>query len=61
MKILGQFTDSGGGGTKYALTRALMEKNMTSANYLVCTCSLHNLQTLAMHQMKNFSGLRSQS
>ena len=43
--IMGQCTDSGSGGTKFALAQALTEMNMASANYLVCTCSLHNLQT----------------
>ena len=42
-KVLGQCTDSGGGGTKYALYRALADKNLTWKNYLICTCSLHNL------------------
>ena len=56
MKILGQCTDSGGGGTKYALARALMEKNMASANYLVCTCSLHNLQTCLRNAVTNVLG-----
>ena len=56
ISILGQCTDSGGGGTKFALARALTEKNMTSANYLVCTCSLHNLQTCLRNAVTNVLG-----
>mmetsp|Transcript_14040 Transcript_14040/g.20502 ORF Transcript_14040/g.20502 Transcript_14040/m.20502 type:complete len:140 (-) Transcript_14040:363-782(-) len=41
--IHGQCTDSGDGGTKYALQRALIQNNMAHLFYLVSTCSLHNL------------------
>ena len=43
--IRGQCTDSGGGGTKAALARSLAARNLSHPNYLVGTCSLHNLQT----------------
>mgnify|MGYP003321216558 FL=1 len=55
-KVLGQCTDSGGGGTKYALFRALANKNLTWNNYLVCTCYLHNLQTSSRNAVVNVLG-----
>jgi len=44
--VYGQCTDSGGGGTKYALQKALKDLEIASDEYLVSTCSLHNLQTM---------------
>jgi len=41
--VYGQCTDSGGGGTKYALQKALKVIDIASDEYLVSTCSLHNL------------------
>ena len=43
--IQGQCTDSGGGSTKYVLKQDFDQHNIVSENYLVSTCSLHNLQT----------------
>ena len=45
IKLRGQCTDSGGGGTKTALEKALKQKQLTHEHYLLSTCSLHNLQT----------------
>ena len=44
--VYGQCTDSGGGGTKYALQKALKYLEIVSDEYLVATCLLHNLQTM---------------
>ena len=43
--IYGQCTDSGGGGTGRSLFRELFELELTSPNYLITSCCLHNLQT----------------
>ena len=43
--LRGQRTDSGGGGTKEALARDISSQNIAHAQYLIGTCSLHNLQT----------------
>ena len=45
VKVSGQCTDSGGGGTKLALAWVLTIRNMVRVDYLICSCSLHNLQT----------------
>ena len=43
--LSGQATDSGGGGTLYALKEALREKGLVAEGYRVVSCSLHNVQT----------------
>ena len=56
-KLIGQCTDSGGGGTKKALKRALEEANLLSGDgYLLATCCLHNLQTALRVAVENVLG-----
>ena len=43
--LWGQFTDSGGGGTKSALARDIFESNLAHPLYLIGTCLLHTIQT----------------
>ena len=43
--VYDQCTDSGGGGTGQALFRALSALGVTCHEYLVASCSLHNIQT----------------
>jgi len=54
--IKGQCTDSGGGGTKFALAKALDERHISAQNYLVTTCALHNLQTCLRNAVVNVLG-----
>lgn len=56
LRLRGQCTDSGGGGTKYALSRQLSSRNMCHPHYLVATCSLHNLQTCLRNAVVNVLG-----
>lgn len=41
----GQCTDSGGGGTLFALVNNMKEYNLTHEHYLISSCTSHNLQT----------------
>ena len=44
--LMGQCTDSGGGGTLHALARELSALNLCNkTNYFVSSCTLHDLQT----------------
>ena len=56
IKLDGQCTDSGGGGTKHAFSRAMKAKGLTIDHYLTCTCLLHNLQTCLRNSVQNFMG-----
>ena len=56
IKIRGQCTDSGGGGTKFALAKALEQRDIVHETYLVSTCSLHNLQTCLRNAVVNVLG-----
>lgn len=57
VKLVGQCTDSGGGGTKHALQRALAEHNLLLEDcYLVATCSLHNIQTMLRNAILTVMG-----
>ena len=56
LRLSGQCIDSGGGGTKYALLKALTERNMTGNDYLVSTCLIHNLQTCLRKAVTNIFG-----
>ena len=56
IKLRGQCTDSGGGGTKDALKRELEKNELTAEDYLVTTCSLHNLQTCLRNAVVNVLG-----
>ena len=40
-----QCTNSGGGGTKLALAKALQDRGISDRNYLISTCTIHNFQT----------------
>ena len=52
----GQYTDSGGGGVKYALQRELTDKQMVADDYIVGTCTLHNLQTALRNNVTHMLG-----
>ena len=54
--IRGQYTDSGGGGTKLAPAKAIQEKDIADRNYLISTCALHNLQTCLRNAVVNILG-----
>ena len=56
VRLYGQCTDSGGGGTKYALSAAMKERNLVGDFYLISTCSLHNLQTCLRNAVMNVLG-----
>ena len=56
VKLVGQCTDSDGGGTKFALAKALDERHISAQNYLVTTCALHNLQTCLRNAVVNVLG-----
>jgi len=57
VKLVGQCTDSGGGGTKHALRRALADHNLVLEDrYLVATCSLHNIQTMLRNAIVTVMG-----
>ena len=47
LRILGHTTDSGGGGTLESLLSELQERveDLLEEEYIVASCSLHNLQT----------------
>ena len=56
--IMGQCTDSGGGGTLFSLATALRNLNLPGmhTNYLVGSCSLHNIQTALRNAMQEVFG-----
>ena len=56
ISVRGQCTDSGGGGTKFALAKALEERHISAQYYLVTTCALHNLQTCLRNAVVNVLG-----
>ena len=56
IKLDGQCTDGGGGGTKHVFAHAMTEKGLTIDHYLVCICSLHNLQTCLRNILKSVMG-----
>ena len=56
IRLHGQCTDSGGGGTLHSMARAMHSRNMTSEHYLVGSCSLHNLQTCLRNAVINVLG-----
>ena len=45
MKLYGQCTDSGGGGTLHALARELKNLGMLAEVYHIIFCILHDIQT----------------
>ena len=55
--IHGQYTDSGGGGTKAALAREMQSRNIAHVHYLISTYSLHNLQTGLRNAMETVLGV----
>ena len=55
-KLQGQSTDSGGGGVLHGLATALEARQLCSANYLVASCSLHNLQLTISKPVKDTMG-----
>ena len=56
--VMGQCTDSGGGGTLFALERAFRKLNLPGMHvyYLVGSCSLHNLQTALRNAIQQVFG-----
>ena len=56
LRLSGQCIDIGGGGTKYALQKALTERNMTGFKYIVSAYLLHNLQTCLRNAVTNVLG-----
>ena len=56
IKLQGQSTDSGGGGVLDGLHKALAGRNLTRPNYLVASCSLHNLQLSVANPIKQTMG-----
>ena len=54
--INGQCTDSGGGGTKFALAREIKAHDLNSDHYPVKTCILHNISTCLRNTVKNVIG-----
>lgn len=55
-KLQGQTTDSGGGGVLDGLAAALLSRTLCSPNYLVASCSLHNLQLTIAKPIKETMG-----
>jgi hypothetical protein len=55
-KLQGQTTDSGGGGVLDTLATALARKSLCHSNYLVQSCSLHNLQLTIANPIKETMG-----
>ena len=53
LRIHGQCTDRGGGGTKHALYRALQSRHFVMEHYLTSTCSLHNIQKYLQNVVVN--------
>jgi len=49
----GQCTDSGDGSTLFALAKLIQEKNMKRTNYLIGSCTLHNIQTALWNDVIN--------
>ena len=58
LHVMGQTTDSGGGGTLFALANKLREFHMAgmAENYVVGSCCLHNLQTALRNAIIEISG-----
>ena len=56
LKLRGQCTDSGGGGTLYALANKIKEYNMQHNSYLISSCTLHNIQTALRNAVINVLG-----
>ena len=52
----GQCTDSGGGGTLFALAKLIKDNNMKHESYLVGSCTLHNIQTALRNAVVNVLG-----
>jgi hypothetical protein len=55
-KLSGQTTDSGGGGVLDGLAAALASRTLCVPNYLVASCSLHNLQLTITKPIKDTMG-----
>ena len=56
LKLRGQCTDSGGGGTLFALASKVNKYNMQHDHYLIASCTLHNLQTGLRNDVINVLG-----
>ena len=56
IRLKGQCTDSGGGGVKNALQRELRLRDLIGGDYLLGTCTLHNLQTGLRNAVCNVLG-----
>jgi hypothetical protein len=52
IKLLGQTTDSGGGGVLEKLAEALKKRNLCQDNYAVANCTLHAIQLTLSNPVK---------
>ena len=56
IKFRGQCTDSGGGGTLFALAKVMKQHNLMHECYVITSCTLHNLQTALRNAVVNVLG-----
>ena len=56
IRLQGQTTDSGGGGVLDGLAHELHMQHVTRPNYLIASCSLHNLQLAVANPIKMIMG-----
>jgi hypothetical protein len=56
VQLQGQATDSGGGGVLDGLHSALLNRQLTRPEYVVASCSLHNLQLSIANPIKQTMG-----
>ena len=56
VRICGQYTNSGGGGTKLELFRVLKSRNITATHCIIDTCSLHNVHACLWNAVLNMLG-----
>ena len=56
IKLRGQCTDSGGGGTLHCLAWALMQRNLVHPQYIIVSRSLHNIQTCLRNAVTHVLG-----
>ena len=57
-KLRGQCSNSGGGGTLCTFTNQIKLHNIQHHNYLISSCTLHNLQTALQNAVVNVLGDR---
>ena len=57
IRLYGQCTDSGGGGTLFSLARDLKKLHLCAPEYFVDSCSLHDLQTALRNAAEQVLGV----